>query len=84
MLPAKGALVGGEGLGDGWLHACDFLGMSCILERFVPHPEAFVCLSTGNIRLTSCLGLFLVLIFINTTFTLLVQEERLQIVRSNC
>jgi len=28
--------------------ARDFLGMSCVLERVVPHPEGFVCLSTGN------------------------------------
>ena len=28
--------------------ARDFLGMSCVLERVVPHPERFVCLSTGN------------------------------------
>jgi len=28
--------------------ARDFLGMSCVLERVVPHPEDFVCLSTGN------------------------------------
>ena len=28
--------------------ARDFLGMSCVLERVVPHPEGFECLSTGN------------------------------------
>ena len=28
--------------------ARDFLGMSCVLERVVPHPGGFVCLSTGN------------------------------------
>jgi len=28
--------------------ARDFLGMSCVLERVVPHPEGFVCLLTGN------------------------------------
>jgi len=28
--------------------ARDFLGMLCVLERVVPHPEGFVCLSTGN------------------------------------
>ena len=28
--------------------ARDFLGMSRVLERVVPHPEGFVCLSTGN------------------------------------
>jgi len=26
----------------------DFLGMSHVLERGVPHPKVFVCLSTGN------------------------------------
>ena len=30
--------------------ARDFLGMSCVLERVVPHPEGFICLSTGNSR----------------------------------
>jgi len=28
--------------------ARDFLGMSCVLERIVPHPKGFICLSTGN------------------------------------
>jgi len=42
-------LVEGEGPRDGCSRADrDFLGMSCVLERVVPHPEDFVCLSTGN------------------------------------
>jgi len=28
--------------------ARDFLVMLCVLERIVPHPKGFVCLSTGN------------------------------------
>ena len=28
--------------------ARDLLSMSCVLERVVPHPESFLCLSTGN------------------------------------
>jgi len=48
-LPATGAVVEGEGPRDSCSRsACDFLGMSCVLERVVPHPEGFVCLSTGN------------------------------------
>jgi len=34
----------------------DSLGMSRVLERVVPHPEVFVCLSTSNFQLTSRLG----------------------------
>ena len=49
MLSVTGALVEGEGPGDGCSRAArDFFGMSCVFGKVVPHPEDFVCSSTGN------------------------------------
>jgi len=45
MPPATGAFTEGVGPGDGCSRAARaFLGMSCVLERVVPHPKGF----TGN------------------------------------
>ena len=45
MTPVTGAFTEGVGPGDGSSRAGRaFLGMSCVLERVVPHPKGF----TGN------------------------------------
>ena len=45
MPPATGVFTEGVGPGDGFSRAGRaFLGMSCVLERVVPHPKGF----TGN------------------------------------
>jgi len=50
MLPATGALIEGEGPGDGCSRATrDFIGMLRVLESVVRHPTGFVCLFKVNI-----------------------------------
>jgi len=50
MPPVTGAFTEGVGPRDGCSRAVRaFLGMSCVLERVVPHPKGFVyCSLTDN------------------------------------